>query len=173
MYQYPNYLIHYGVKGMHWGHRKTRKRAQKDAKEYARAKMYYGKGAGNRRKLISNTVAQRSKDPYYKSEFDKAMEKQDMVKHVSAAKRERKMADIKDTTAKTVRGVVNVATGNIGRASAAAIILYATAKYTGADKVVASYAKQTVSSVIDSAKGAKASRNIWNNMAKNYIKNKK
>lgn len=173
MYQYPNYLIHYGVKGMHWGHRKMRKRAQKDAKEYARAKMYYGKGAGNRRKLISNTVAQRSKDPYYKSEFDKAMAKQDMVKHVSAAKRERKMADIKDTTAKTVRGVVNVATGNIGRASAAAIILYATAKYTGADKVVSSYAKQTVSSVIDSAKGAKASRNIWNNMAKNYIKNKK
>ena len=158
---------------MHWGHRKTRKRAQKDAKEYARAKMYYGKGAGNRRKLISNTVAQRSKDPYYKSEFDKTIAKQDMVKHVSAAKRERKMADIKDTTAKTVRGVVNVATGNIGRASAAAIILYATAKYTGADKVVASYAKQTVSSVIDSAKGAKASRNIWNNMAKNYIKNKK
>lgn len=173
MYQYPNYLMHYGVKGMHWGQRKTRKRAQKDAKEYARAKMYYGQGAGNRRKLISNTVEQRSKDPYYKSEFDKAMAKQDMAKHVSAAKRERKAADIKNTTAKTVRGVVNVATGNIGRASAAAIILYAAARYTGADKVVASYAKQTVSSVIDSAKGAKASRNIWNNMAKNYMKNKK
>lgn len=168
MYQYPDYLMHYGVKGMRWGQRKTRKRAQKDAKEYARAKMYYGQGAGNRRKLISNTVAQRSKDPYYKSEFDKAM-----AKHVSAAKRERKMADIKDTTAKTARGVVNVATGNIGRASATAIILYATAKYTGADKVVAAYAKQTVSSVIDSAKGAKASRDIWNTMAKNYMKNKK
>lgn len=173
MYQYPDYLMHYGVKGMRWGQRKTRKRAQKDAKEYARAKMYYGQGAGNRRKLISNTVAQRSKDPYYKSEFDKAMAKQDMAKHVSAAKRERKMADIKDATSKTARGVVNVATGNIGRASATAIILYATAKYTGADKVVAAYAKQTVSSVIDSAKGAKASRDIWNTMAKNYMKNKK
>lgn len=173
MYQYPDYLMHHGVKGMRWGQRKTRKRAQKDAKEYARAKMYYGQGAGNRRKLISNTVAQRSKDPYYKSEFDKAMANQDMAKHASAAKRERKATDIKNTTAKTARGIVNAATGNIGRASATAIVLYAAAKYTGADKVVAAYAKQTVSSVMDSAKGAKASRDIWNNMAKNYMKNKK
>ena len=37
----------------------------------------------------------------------------------------------------------------------ASIILYATAKYTGADKVVAAYAKQTVSSVIDSEKKIK------------------
>ena len=173
MYQYPDYLMHYGVFGMKWGQRKTRKRAQKDAKEYARAKMYYGQGAGNRRKLISNTVAQRSKDPYYKSEFDKAMANQDMAKHASAAKRERKATDIKNTTAKTARGVVNAATGNIGRASATAIVLYAAAKYTGADKVVAAYAKQTVSSVMNSAKGAKASRDIWNNMVKNYMKNKK
>lgn len=173
MYQYPDYLMHYSVFGMKWGQRKTRKRAQKDAKEYARAKMYYGQGAGNRRKLISNTVAQRSKDPYYKSEFDKAMANQDMAKHASAAKRERKATDIKNTTAKTARGVVNAATGNIGRASATAIVLYAAAKYTGADKVVAAYAKQTVSSVMNSAKGAKASRDIWNNMVKNYMKNKK
>lgn len=39
-------LIHYGVKGMKWG---VRRRAKKDAKEYARAKMFYGEGAGTRR----------------------------------------------------------------------------------------------------------------------------
>lgn len=54
-----SYLMHFGVKGMKWG---GRRKARKDAKESARAAMYYGKGAGNRRKLIKNKVAQRSKD---------------------------------------------------------------------------------------------------------------
>ena len=61
-------LMHYGVKGMKWG---VRRRARRDAKEYTQAKMYYGEGAGNRRKLIKATVKTRSKDPFYKSEFDK------------------------------------------------------------------------------------------------------
>ncbi len=55
------YLEHYGVRGMRWGvsndrrggvSRKTDKVARKDAQEFARAKMYYGTGAGTRRKLI-------------------------------------------------------------------------------------------------------------------------
>lgn len=78
------HLAHFGIKGMHWGvrryqpygeggyvPRKTKKRARKDAKEYARAQMFYGEGAGNRRKLIKATVKQRSKDPVYKAEFEK------------------------------------------------------------------------------------------------------
>ena len=121
MYQYPDYLMHYGVLGMKWGRRRERRAAKKEAK----------------------------------------------------AKKKEIATDAKKATAKTARGVVNAATGNIGRASATAIVLYAAARYTGADKVVAAYAKQTVSSVMDSAKGAKVSRDIWNNMAKNYMKNKK
>lgn len=46
-------LMHYGVKGMKWG---VRRRARRDAKEFTQAKMYYGEGAGNRRKLIKATV---------------------------------------------------------------------------------------------------------------------
>ena len=63
-------LMHYGVKGMKRG---VRRRARRDAKEFTQAKMYYGEGAGNRRKLIKATVKARSKDPFYKSEFDKAV----------------------------------------------------------------------------------------------------
>lgn len=73
-----NELYNYGVKGMRWG---VRRRATKDAKEFARAKMFYGEGAGTRRKLIKATVEERSKDPQYKKAFDEALSKQNMSKH--------------------------------------------------------------------------------------------
>lgn len=57
-------LAHYGVKGMRWGVRHTRpegvsrstnRAAKKDAKEFTRAKMYYGEGAGNRRQRMKDS----------------------------------------------------------------------------------------------------------------------
>ena len=149
---------------MKWG---VRRKARKDAKEYARAKMFYGEGAGNRRKLIKAKVEERSKDPNYKSEFDKALAGQDMAKHVSAAKRERKTADVKKGIGKMGRGLVNAATGNIGRASAAAVVTYAGLHYTGADKVIAQKAKQTVKSVMDEIGGRAKSKQILDEMLRN------
>lgn len=33
MYQYPDYLMHYGVKGMKWGVRRAQKKAARAKKE--------------------------------------------------------------------------------------------------------------------------------------------
>ena len=114
-------LMHYGVKGMKWG---VRRRARRDAKEYTLARMYYGEGAGNRRKLIKATVKARSKDPFYKSEFNKAVSKTDMSKRASQAQRQRGRKNARNATGKTVRGVGNIASGNVSRAGGALALTY-------------------------------------------------
>ena len=92
-------LMHYGVKGMKWG---VRRRARRDVKEFTQAKMYYGEGAGNRRKLIKATVKARSKDPFYKSEFDKAVANTDMSKRATQARRQRGRKNARNSAGKTV-----------------------------------------------------------------------
>ena len=105
-------LMHYGVKGMKWG---VRRRARRDAKEFTQAKMYYGEGAGNRRKLIKA----RSKDPFYK-----AVANTDMSKRASQARRQRGRKNARNSAGKTVRGVGNIATGNVSRAGGALALGY-------------------------------------------------
>ena len=149
---YNNELYHYGVKGMKWG---IRQQAKKDAKEFARAKMYYGEGAGTRRKLIKAKVNERSKDQNYKKEFDNALSKQDMAKHATKAKSERKRNDAKEAAARTGRGVVNIVTGHperLGASMATAYGIYYAAHKTGVDKTIAKAAKQTISTVVNTAK---------------------
>lgn len=75
--------------------------------------MFYGNGAGNRRKLIKATVNSKSKDPAYKKAFDHHVENTDMAKR---GQRHRKTTAEK--TAKTGRGIINVARGNARAASA-------------------------------------------------------
>jgi hypothetical protein len=121
-----NYLEHYGVKGMKWGIRKDRngkdrnlsraqrkisKDAEKDAVEFARAKMFYGEGAGNRRKLIKATVNQKKKqNKFYEQEFEEYLKDQDMAEHAVKAKRERNFKDGTKKVKKAAKTAGNVAT---------------------------------------------------------------
>lgn len=156
-------LIHFGVKGMRWGVRRdtpsgvsarTNRDAQKDAKEFARAKVFYGEGAGTRRKLIKATVEGKSKkDPNYKKAFDFHLDRQDTSKHAAKARGERKRKDVANSTRKTARGVSHILRGNPQYASAAAALLVGgalAARRAGIDKVLLNAGKVAMSTVRNS-----------------------
>ena len=124
-----NYISHYGVKGMRWGVRKSNrssigsasktelsridkrydKLAKKDAKEFARAKMSTGEGAGNRRKLIKATVEQRRKEnKHYNDAFETYLAEQDMAKHATKARHERARKDAAKTTKRIINKTTNL-----------------------------------------------------------------
>jgi gp021 len=74
--------------------------------------MYYGEGAGNRRKLIKAKVNQRSKDPSYKKAFDHHVANTDWEKRGKEARSKRGRADAVKGAGKAARGAKNVALGN-------------------------------------------------------------
>lgn len=143
-------LAHYGVKGMQWGvrkddrlegvSRKTNKEAADDAREFARAKMFFGEGAGTRRKLIKAKVEQKAKkDPAYRKAFEHHLEKQDMGKHAEKARGERRRKDVTSTTTKTVKGAHRQLTGGFGNVSIAGAALAAgvvVAKQNNIDQIL-------------------------------------
>ena len=149
---YHDELYHVGIIGMKWGQHKTIRSAKNDAKEFARAKMFYGKGAGTRRKLIKATVESRSKDSLYKTEFDKALANQDMGKHAEKARTERLRKDTTESVAKTTKGFMNLSMGNAVRVSSTAAGLYTVAKLTGMDKKIVDFSKDAVSKGINFVK---------------------
>lgn len=113
------YVDHSGVKGMKWGVRKTERIARKDAQESARAKMFYGEGAGTRRKLINKTVEERKKhDPAYAKAFDKHLSNQRLDKHASKAVKERGRKDSLKRNKQRSSAVLRRVTGEPGTQAA-------------------------------------------------------
>ena len=141
---YSDELYHFGILGMKWGRHKTIRNAQKDAHEFARAKMFYGEGAGTRRKLIKAKINERSKDKLYKDEFDKALAGQNMGAHADKARVERMTKDAAKTVKTTTKGFMNLTMGNAVRVSSTAMGLYTIAKMTGMDKKIANVSKDAI-----------------------------
>lgn len=122
------FLEHFGVKGMHWGVRNDRvpglsrsvdRQARKDAEETARAKLFYGDGAGTRRKLIKAQVEGRSKNnSAYAKAFADHLSKQDKSKHADKAISERKRKDRNLKTKQRAGFLARHITGEVGTQAA-------------------------------------------------------
>lgn len=155
-----NFLEHYGIKGMKWGQRKasipgvsarTSREAKKDANEFAKAKMFFGEGAGTRRKLIKATVESKSaKDPTYKKAFDHHLGNQDLGKRASQARGERKRKDTTKAVGKTARGVKNLALGTGAPVAISALVVYGAWKNPAVRSVVTNASKTAYSTIKNS-----------------------
>lgn len=158
-------LQHFGVKGMRWGVRKedvhpdiadvpkkTRKEASSDAEEFTRAKLFYGEGAGTRRKLIKAKVEGKKKDPLYAKAFDHFVGKTDLAKRASQATKERKRTDVKKSVKKTGRGVGHILRGNSQYANTAAAVAVGAGTYAhtkGYDKKVMDAGREFIEKYIN------------------------
>lgn len=113
----------------------TQKEARRDTEEFARAQMFYGEGAGTRRKLIQATVdAKVRKDPTYARLFHLELNRQDMAEHAAKARRERQTKDRNETVLRSAKGL---ATGNYRSVNTGLLILAVGGYYahkTGLDK---------------------------------------
>lgn len=148
---YEAYLQHFGRKGMHWGQHvfgetptgasgHVNRQAKSDANEFAKAKLFYGEGAGTRRKLIRAKVEQRSKQvPGYKEAFNHHLGTQDLEKRAAQATRLRRRKDTAGYAGKTVRGVNRRLNGGVGPVTVSAAAAAAGLAYlhsSGADKIL-------------------------------------
>ena len=112
------FLEHNGVKGMKWGVRHetatgatkhTDRLAKKDAKRHVDAKMFYGKGAGTRRKLLKAELEKKKTNvPGYKEAFDHHVNNVDAAKSAKKAVRVRTRKDVTNRTRITTKQFLNV-----------------------------------------------------------------
>lgn len=117
--------------------------ARRDAEEYARAQMFYGEGAGTRRKLINAAVDSKSeRSDEYAAAFDAELQRQNMAEHAAKAQKERKRKDRVDALGRNVKGLT---TGNAKTMNTSVVVLLSgayLAHSTGLDKKAYEYGKR-------------------------------
>lgn len=116
--------------------------AAKDAQEYARAQMFYGEGAGVRRRLIETSVDYKAERvPGYAEAFQAALDRQDMAKHAEKAQKERGRKDLKKKADRNTRALVNHRRENLTTGVAIVGSVWMALHQTGADKEIWEWTK--------------------------------
>jgi hypothetical protein len=122
---------------------KLEKIAKQDAEDYGLALMFFGEGAGTRRKLISAVVDQKVNDiEGYAEAFDNAFGQLDQMEMAERALAERKKIDRAAKAGKNIRALKN---GNLRGLSTGVFIAVGVvwiAHETGYDKKIEAEAKK-------------------------------
>jgi len=114
-----------------------KKMANKDAFNWARAEMFFGEGAGTRRKLLNAEISDKAHSiPGYRELFEKAYYKQNMADHAIKAAKERARLDHVSYLGKNVKALL---TGRVQNMSPSFIVIVGAGivlHQTGYDKVL-------------------------------------
>jgi hypothetical protein len=135
--------------------------AAKDAAQWAAAEMFFGKGAGTRRKLLSADIASKVENVFgYHEAFNKAYSEQDFAKHAMKAIQERNHIDRTEMIGKNVKGILR---GDRRSMSTGVLILVGigvVAHQTGYDEVALKEAKKYYKKAKDEIKARQFAHNI-------------
>lgn len=119
------------------------KMAAKDAENWARAEMFFGEGAGIRRKHLQADIDSKTATiPGYLERFTAFYESQDMAEHAIAAAKERKRIDAGLKASKNLRALKNGNTQNLSVGIFVVLGAYVVARETGVDKSIEAEAKK-------------------------------
>lgn len=119
------------------------KMAEQDAHEWGLAEMFFGEGAGTRRKLISAKVDQKAHDiPGYAEAFSDATSRLNQLEMAEKAVAERKRIDRAAKAGKNIRALKS---GNLRGLSTGVYVIVGgvyLAHVTGYDKIIQEEAKR-------------------------------
>lgn len=149
---------------------KVQKMAAQDAYEYGLAEMFFGEGAGTRRKLIGATVNQRMADvPGYLDAFDKAFGELNQTEMAEKAISLRKKIDRTAKAGRNLRALRSGRLHNLTTGVAFGVGCYYLAKATGYDKKIEAEMKKTwarikeeTSSLVNARKIREAKNTVYN-----------
>lgn len=116
--------------------------AAKDAAKWARAEMFFGEGAGTRRKLLGAEIAHKTENvPGYQKAFSEFYSNQNFADHAIAAAKERQRIDRVATVNKNTKAVLR----GDRRSMSTGVLIVAGIGYvahqTGYDKVILTKSK--------------------------------
>lgn len=122
--------------------KKLKKMAAEDARQWAYAEMFFGEGAGTRRKLLSATIAAKvERISGYHELFQKEYAKQDFSALAIRAAKERRRIDGSHFIKRNLGALARGDRRGMSNGFAAAVIVASVAHTTGYDKKVIEFAK--------------------------------
>ncbi len=117
--------------------------AAKDASDWARAEMFFGEGAGTRRKLIIAEIGEKNRSiPGYPEAFSKAYHKQNFADHAIKAAKERQRLDRSNVIGKNLRALGRGDSRGLSTGVMVVVVVGYYAHQTGYDKVALAEVKK-------------------------------
>lgn len=119
------------------------KKAAEDANSWAVAEMFFGPGAGTRRKLLNAQIIDKAEsvDGYFDA-FEEAYAKIDWTKAADQATKQRKAIDRGDMIKRNTRGILTGNRKNLSTTVLVAGVAYFYARETGLDKEIKAEAQK-------------------------------